>query len=145
MATTYQQGERERQEPALGELRPGNAAALPPGTVEISILDILLVLARRRRLIVWCMVVSTFAGLVISTIFHPVFKPRTVILPPQQSGSGVSGIASELSSLGALGSLAGGSLGIKNQADMYVALFKSETVEDALIKQFDLGHEYRSK
>jgi tyrosine-protein kinase Etk/Wzc len=48
-------------------------------------------------------------------------------------------------SLGALGMLAGGSLGIKNPADMYVSLLMSRTVEDAVIQRFDLQKEYGDK
>ncbi len=115
-----------------------------PGVVEISLLDILLVLARRRRFIA----LTTLAVTLLATLYvfmqTPVFTARTVILPPQQSGSG-AGIAAELSSLGALGGLAGGGLGIKNQTDQYVALFKSEAVEDAMIKRFDLQRQFNQK
>jgi len=47
--------------------------------------------------------------------------------------------------LGSLASLAGGSLGLKNPADMYVALLTSRTVEDAMIDRFGLMKEYREK
>jgi tyrosine-protein kinase Etk/Wzc len=47
--------------------------------------------------------------------------------------------------LGALGSLAGGSLGLKNPADMTIALLKSRSVEDAMIQRFDLMKLYKEK
>ncbi len=114
------------------------------GVIEISLLDILLVLARRRRFIA----LTTLAFTLVVTIYvflqTPVFTAKTVILPPQQSGAG-AGIAAELSSLSALGGLAGGGLGIKNPTDQYVALFKSEAVEDAMIRRFDLQRQYGQK
>jgi len=49
------------------------------------------------------------------------------------------------SGLGALASLAGGSLGLKNPADMYLSLLTSRTVEDAMIQRFGLMQEYHEK
>ena len=152
MATTLGREEVERQvaRPGAGAaLREPEPAPLSPsvadGGVEISMLDILLVLGRRRRFIGWCTAACTVAGLVVSLLIRPTFTAKAVILPPQQSSSAASGMMAELSSLGALGGLAGGSMGLKNPADMYVALFKSETVENALIQQFNLESEYKVK
>jgi len=48
--------------------------------------------------------------------------------------------------LGSLGAaLASGTLGIKTPADMYVSLLTSRTVEDAMIKRFNLMGEYDEK
>jgi len=48
--------------------------------------------------------------------------------------------------VGSLATLAtGGSLGLKNPADMYVSLLTSRTVEDAMIQRFGLMAEYREK
>ena len=144
MAATAEPGVLPERPP-----RAGGYALLPlpapePGVVEISLLDILLVLARRWRFIA----LTTLAFTLVVTIYvflqTPVFTAKTVILPPQQSGSG-AGIAAELSSLGALGGFAGGGLGIKNPTDQYVALFKSEAVEDAMIRRFDLQRQYGQK
>ncbi len=147
MATTVKQHELETRG-AGGFAQPFGPPVLSPGeppVTEVSILDILLVLARRRRFIAWFTAACTIAGLLLALVIRPTFTAKAVILPPQQSGSSASGMMAELSSLGALGGLAGGSLGLKNPADMYVALFKSETVESALIKQFDLQREYKDK
>lgn len=56
-----------------------------------------------------------------------------------------SALLGQLGSLGSLASLAGGSLGMKNQSDMYVALLTSRTVEDAMIQRFNLMSEYDEK
>ena len=47
--------------------------------------------------------------------------------------------------MGGLASLAGGSLGLKNPADMYVAFLTSRTVEDSMIQRFGLMDEYHEK
>ncbi len=134
-------------EPGItAERVPGGTYQPPPEppVVEVSLLDILLVLARHLRLIAAVTLAFTAIGALFAFTRTPVYTAKTVILPPQQSSSG-AGLAAELSSLGALGGLAGGGLGIKNQDDQYVALFKSATVEDALIKQFNLKGEYKQK
>jgi uncharacterized protein involved in exopolysaccharide biosynthesis len=66
-----------------------------------------------------------------------------VILPPQNQSAGTA-LMSQLSS--PMASLAASSgLGIKNPNDMYVAMFKSRTVEDAMVQRFDLMTEYHTK
>ena len=140
MATTL--GQPEIDTVAAYGLR---TAEPPPPVKEVSILDILLVLARRRRFVVLVTFGCGVAGLLLALLMRPTFTAVTVILPPQNSGGTGSAMMSELSSLGALGGLASGGLGLKSQGDMYVALFKSETVENGLIRQFDLQHEYKDK
>jgi uncharacterized protein involved in exopolysaccharide biosynthesis len=56
-----------------------------------------------------------------------------------------SALLGQLGGSGALASLAGGSLGIKNPGDMYVSLFRSRSVEDALIQRFGLMSRYHKK
>ena len=46
---------------------------------------------------------------------------------------------------GSMAALAGGALGIKDQNDMYVAMLKSATVEDAMIQRYSLMKEYHAK
>ena len=54
-------------------------------------------------------------------------------------------LASQLGSLGGMAALAGGGLGIKNPNDRYVAMFKSRTVEDAMVRRFGLMQEYHKR
>jgi uncharacterized protein involved in exopolysaccharide biosynthesis len=51
----------------------------------------------------------------------------------------------QLNSMGPLASMAGNSLGIKSPGDVYIGLLRSRTVEDAIIKRFDLMTRYRQK
>jgi uncharacterized protein involved in exopolysaccharide biosynthesis len=112
---------------------------------EISLLDLLIVLAERKRMIFW--VTAAFAGIaVVVAMLLPVRYTATVtLLPPQQNSSMSAALASQLGNLGGMAALAGGALGIKNPNDMYVAMFKSQTVEDAMIKRFGLMQEYHKK
>ncbi len=54
-------------------------------------------------------------------------------------------LSSQLSSLGGVASLAGGSLGLKNPNDLYVGMLKSRTVEDAMVQHFSLLKEYKDR
>jgi len=76
------------------------------------------------------------------------YEGKIVLLPPAQNSSVGSALLGQLGNMGALGSLATlatGNLGLKNPADMYVALLTSRTVEDAMIRRFNLMQEYRKK
>jgi len=114
---------------------------------EISILDILIVLAQRK----WLIVKVTAACVVLSTILALVLPQRytatVVLLPPQQNSSLGAQFASQLGSLGGMAALAtGGASGLlKNPNEMYVGMLKSRTVEDAMIDKFNLMQEYHKK
>jgi uncharacterized protein involved in exopolysaccharide biosynthesis len=136
----------------LSELpaQSGSPSAPPPaaradGEDEISLLDLLIVLAERKRTVFWTTVIFAVLAIVISLLLPKRYTATVTLLPPQQGSSMGAMLASQLGSLGGLASLAGGSLGLKNPNDMYVAMFKSQTVEDAMIKHFGLMQEYHSK
>lgn len=112
---------------------------------EVSLLDILIVLARHKWLILKFTFGLGLVALVISLLLPKKYTAMTTILPPQQGSSLSSSILSQIGGLGSLGALAGSSLGVKNPNEMYVAMFKSRTVEDAMVQRFGLMQEYRQK
>ena len=111
-----------------------------------STLDLLILLARKRRFILLTTVIVAVITAAITLLLPIRYTGATSILPPQQSSGGAA-LLSQLAgaSTGGLAALAGSSLGIKNQTDMYVAMFKSRTVEDAMIERFDLKKAYHEK
>lgn len=109
---------------------------------EISLLDLIVVIARRRWLIAKVTLGFAFMAVLITLFMPKRFTATTSILPPQQSTS--TG-AAMMAQLGSLGSLAGGSLGLKNPNDLQVALLKSRTVEDAMVDRFHLVALYHAK
>jgi tyrosine-protein kinase Etk/Wzc len=123
---------------------PSGALHEEPGD-QISLLDILIILARRKWLIFKITAGFAVVALVISFLIPKSYKATTTVLPPQQSSSLGSAIMSQIGSLGSLGALAGSSMGLKNPNDMFVAMFKSRTVEDAMIRRFGLMAEYHQK
>jgi len=109
---------------------------------EISLLDLLQVVADNLRLLVLAPLVAGLLALGYSFTIAPTFTATTKFMPPQQQQSAA---ASMLSSLGALGGLAGAASGLKNPADQYVAFLKSRSVQDVLIDRFKLMERYESK
>lgn len=109
---------------------------------EISLLDLVQVVAENLRLLILGPLLVGLAALGISFAIPPTFTAKTVFLPPQQQQSAA---ASLLQGLGALGGLAGAASGIKNPNDQIVSLLKSRAVQDALIDEFKLMERYEAK
>jgi len=112
---------------------------------EISLIDLLIVLAQRKRMILWVTGAFALVSAIIALLLPVRYTATVILLPPQQKSSLSEMFASQVGSLGGLASLAGGSLGIKNPNDMYVAMFKSQTVEDGMIQRFALMQEYHER
>ena len=106
---------------------------------EISLLDLALVVAENLKLLILGPLAVGMAALGISFLIKPSFTASTTILPPQQQQSAAAMMAQQL---GALGGLAGAAAGLKNPADQYVAMLKSEAVADVLIERFKLVQRY---
>ncbi len=119
-------------------------SSLPPASREFATLDFLIVVCRRKRFILRFALGAAVLVAIISWLIPNRYTAATTVLPPAQS-SVSSNLLSQLSGAGALAYLAGGSLGIKNSSDMYAALFRSRTVEDAVIERFGLMARYREK
>jgi uncharacterized protein involved in exopolysaccharide biosynthesis len=137
--------ERHKIRPLPGGKELPAAYGPASGKREISMLDLLVALGPYRKMILWVTLAFGLVGLALAWIVRPSYTSEVVLLPPQQQHSMATAMMSQLSSLGDIGGLMSGGLGLKNQVDLYVALFKSETIQDALIKQFDLQKEYKEK
>ena len=106
---------------------------------EINVLDLLIVLAKHKKLILGLPFAAAVLAAGITLLMHNIYTATTRILPPQQQQSTA---AAMLGQLGALAGAAGSSLGIKNPNDLYVGMLKSRTVADALISRFKLKELY---
>lgn len=107
---------------------------------EIHVLDLMVILARYKFLVIGTTILVGGAALVASLLMTPMFSSAVKILPPQQQqGAGMSAVLGQLGGLaGAAGSLGG----IKSPNDMYVGLLESRTVADTLISRFKLTERY---
>lgn len=102
---------------------------------EINLLDLLIVLARYKKLILGLPFVVAVIAIGYSLSLHNIYTASTKILPPQQSQSVT---ASMLAQLGGIVGLAGGTAGIRGPNDLYIGMLKSRTVADNLIQRFGL-------
>jgi tyrosine-protein kinase Etk/Wzc len=109
---------------------------------DISILDMLINIAERKRIIAWITSGFAIVAIVISLVLPQSYTAAVTLLPPQQNSSVGGALASQLSSLGGVAALAGGSFSLRNANEMYVAMLKSRVVEDAMVQRFGLMQEY---
>jgi tyrosine-protein kinase Etk/Wzc len=114
---------------------------------EISVLDLLIVLAHRKRVVIWTTAIVAILAIIVSLLLPNKYTATVTLLPPQQNSSLSSQLASQFGSLAGMAALAGGggSSLLKNPNDMYVGMLKSRTVEDAMIQHFGLMQEYNKK
>jgi tyrosine-protein kinase Etk/Wzc len=112
---------------------------------EISILDLIIVLARRKGYISLFALSFAIIAAIISLLLPSSYTATTVILPPQSSSSAGSALLSQFGGMGSMAALANGSLGMKNPNDMQVAMLKSRTVETAMVQRFNLRDQFRVK
>jgi tyrosine-protein kinase Etk/Wzc len=102
-------------------------------------LDILLLILHGWGYVLRFTLVTALASIIGSLLIPKSYIAETIILPPQQNSSVSSALVAQL---GPLAALAGKDLGGKNSNELYVAMLKSRTVADRLIKRFDLKSVY---
>ena len=132
----------ERSDPAPEPLTAGRKKK---DDSEISLVDLIIVLAERKRIILLSTAIFAVLAIVISLMLPMRYTATVVLLPPQQNSSLSAALTSQLGNMGGIGALAGGSLGLKNSNEMFVGMLRSRTVEDSMVKRFSLMQEYQSK
>ena len=110
------------------------------------LLDLLIVLAERKRFIFWVTAGFAILAIVISLLL-PMRYTATVI-----TADSAAKLLDERRywppssvDLGGMAALAGGGLGLKNPNDMFVGMLRSRTVEDAMVQHFGLMQEYHKR
>jgi uncharacterized protein involved in exopolysaccharide biosynthesis len=135
--------------PLQGDLPPvGAASRFIPAAGETSLFDMMTVVGNHKRLIGLVSLICTVVSLIIVFLVPNHYTAGCLLLPPQQDSSTATALLSTITGGGgggggAMGSIAG-TLGLKNPADLYVSLLKSRTVEDAVIRRFDLKSRYKT-
>ena len=129
------------QTDAIPEETHGQRGIAEPAD-EVTLLDILIVLAKHKKMIAQLTIAATILALAIAFLIPKKFTATTRILPPQQTQSSAVAMLAQLNLLAAG---LGKDLGLKNPSDLFVTMLKSRTVEDSLIDQFDLRKEYGYK
>lgn len=104
---------------------------------EANPVDILVTIGEQKRLVFGITLGAAILGLVVSLILPPVYKAKTVMMPPQQDKSTLA-----LGDLNALTGGLSGAIGMKTPDDMYVGLLNSDNIADSLIVRFKLEARY---
>lgn len=108
---------------------------------EINLLDVVIMLLREKRFIIYFVAICTVAATITVLILPNKYTAKTTLLPPTQGQSASSLLMGQMGGL--LAGLAGGGKDLlKNPADTYIGLLKSQTVSDELINHFDLMKVY---
>jgi tyrosine-protein kinase Etk/Wzc len=108
-----------------------------------DLLDLLLVLAKHKRLIAGMTAGAAVISLVIALLIPKIYTGTAVLMPPQEDQSGAVALLGQVIGSGA-GSGAGiaSALGLRNPNDLYVGILKSRTIADQLIERFKLQERY---
>ncbi|MDB5790427.1 MAG: biosynthesis protein [Massilia sp.] len=107
--------------------------------ITLGWVDVLIVLAKHKKLIVGLPVAVATVAAAISFILPPAYRANTQLLPPQQPQSGAAALLSQLG--GAAAAVAGGAT-IKSPNDLYIGMLRSRTIADKLIEKYDLRKVY---
>lgn len=108
---------------------------------EVHVLDLMIVVARRWKLVVFLPLALGIVAAIYSLLVTPVYTGTVQILPPQQTQSAAAAV---LGQLGAFVGAAGGALGVRQPNEMYVTMLKSRTVADRLIDRFKLDQVFET-
>lgn len=106
----------------------------------INLIDLVIVLVKRKWLILGITLGCTFLTAIISLIMPPVYRAETKLLPPQRTPSLAAQMVQQVA-----GGMGEELLGIKNPSGPYVDMLKSNTVLDRIIDRFRLMELYKVK
>lgn len=107
-----------------------------PADEEISFLDLLIVIARHKLLILGLPFAVAVIAAGYALTLPDIFTANTRVLQPQVQQAGASAM---LAQLGGIAGLVGGAAGIKNPNDVYIAMLRSRTVAANLTQRFQLS------
>lgn len=128
---------------------PSSASRSTPGGADadggISILDMMVVVVRRRRMVLLVTLLCLVISVLLAFLLPVEYSATVLVMPPHQNSSLATMLESQLGNLGSIAALGGEALGVRNPNDMYVAMLRSEIVENGMIHRFDLMKEYHKQ
>lgn len=113
---------------------------------EPGVLEILVVLARHKRLVFAFPMACAVLAALIAFALPNIYTGTARVLPPQQGASPLAAaLLDNAAGMGGAGALVGQALGLKNPSDLYVGMLQSRSIADAIITRFDLQSLYRKE
>jgi uncharacterized protein involved in exopolysaccharide biosynthesis len=132
------------QEKAIEPLPAGG----DKGDNELGPLDVLIILAKRKLLLIGLPFVVALIAAGYSLMLPSIFTANTRVLPPQGQPGAAAILAQQF---GGIAGLVGASAGLKNPNDLYIAMLRSRTLADylnqrfGLMKRWEIDSKYRSQ
>src|ERR1019366_3042209 len=101
----------------------------------------------RRRLVLGASVAGLIAAMLIALVIPKEYRASAQLMPPDtQSGSGMAMLAALSAKTGSgLGALSGDLLGLKSSGALFIGVMRSQSVQEDLVKKFDLRKVYGQK
>ncbi len=97
----------------------------------------------RRRLVLSILAAGILFSVLYALSLPNMYTSTTTLMPPDSASSN-SNLMSLLSSAGAAASVGSAALGVKTPGAIFVGIMGSRTVQERLVKQFDLVHQYKT-
>lgn len=138
MRVETEQADRVTREEARRGVAPASSAS------SASALDLLVILAARKRFILAVTMAVGLLGLALAFMLRPTYTATAVIMTPQTQQSSLTSLMSS----SPLAALAGGSAAaslLKDPNAVYIGILKSRTVADDVIRKFDLKKLYKQR
>jgi tyrosine-protein kinase Etk/Wzc len=113
---------------------------------EISPLELLIVMAKHKKLIFGLPLAASLLAIVMVLFLPKIYTAETRIMPPQQRESSAVAALSALSGMGGgTGAMVGQALGLKNPNELYVGILKGNTIADRMIERFNLKGRFQKE
>ena len=127
-------------------MNTGNQETPPLPEREVRLLDVAIVLAKRKKLVLGLPLVVAIIAVAVALLLPKTYTATAKMLPPQQKESAAAAMLGTLTGVPTTGAgaLVGYALGIGNPNDLYVGILKSRTIADRLIERFNLRELYRA-
>ena len=113
--------------------------------MEISIFDLLIALAERKRMILMVTAAAALLAIAVSFLLPVRYTAMVTIMTPQQNTSVSALLTSQMGGLSGMAALAGSGLCLKNPNDLYIGLMTGATVESSMVQHFGLMQEYHTR
>lgn len=133
----------DSQEPTPGVRLNGiDDELLSRSSAEIHLVDLLLVVAKNRRMILSSSLIAGILIAVLSLLMPNIYTGTARILPPQKGQASATAL---LNQLAPLVGVASPDLGMKSGSTLYVGMLKSRAVADFVIAKCQLQKHYKTQ
>jgi uncharacterized protein involved in exopolysaccharide biosynthesis len=133
--------------PETGKDMPQTSPFMEAQEEPVRLLPYLQVLWQRRRFLLRAMVGAFLASALVAILIPNRYHAVTRLMPPDTQSTAGLGLLAAMAGKGGIGGFSGGIatdlLGVKSSGALFVGIVGSQTVQDRVIREFDLQRIYR--